>query len=165
MRLQTIQDVIKSPFRFTRQGRTSRSRESSVRVLAVACMLALSVVTSGTATPVSGLDGRLVVPFALPANTTPTKTWAQQRDRFAAKLHQAFGISEATATEFSGWILEASERHDEIGQLQRAFNRMARDLESTLTGLVDHWFHSSKSPRPSPSESGSRGFERMMYSS
>lgn len=49
------------------------------------------------------------IAFAVPAQATST-TWDAERDAFAMKVSRGFGVRAATALEFSGWILEASER-------------------------------------------------------
>lgn len=49
--------------------------------------------------------------FAVPAQTQ-VQPWRAEVDQFASKVSRAFGVQAGTAQEFSGWILEASERHD-----------------------------------------------------
>lgn len=49
-------------------------------------------------------------PFAIPAAVSTQAAWNEEVTGFAKRLHKALGIPRATATEFSGWILEASKR-------------------------------------------------------
>lgn len=51
------------------------------------------------------------IAFAVPAQSD-AQPWRAEVDQFATKVSRAFGVREGTAQEFSGWILEASERHD-----------------------------------------------------
>lgn len=48
--------------------------------------------------------------FAIPAAGDPTLPWIDEVDAFGHKVSQAFGVQRHTATEFAGWILEASQR-------------------------------------------------------
>ena len=48
--------------------------------------------------------------FALPAVEHTSVPWHSEVDAFGHKVSQAFGVRRNTATEFAGWILEASER-------------------------------------------------------
>ncbi|MGE0622989.1 MAG: lytic transglycosylase domain-containing protein [Pseudomonadales bacterium] len=48
--------------------------------------------------------------FALPAVEHTSVPWHSEVDAFGHKVSQAFGVHRTTATEFAGWILEASER-------------------------------------------------------
>lgn len=48
--------------------------------------------------------------FALPAVEHISVPWHSEVDAFGHKVSQAFGVRRNTATEFAGWILEASER-------------------------------------------------------
>ena len=48
--------------------------------------------------------------FAIPAAVSTQDLWADEVGRFASRLHTVLGIPKETATEFSGWILEASKR-------------------------------------------------------
>ncbi len=50
--------------------------------------------------------------LALPAKPASNPTWGVEVDAFASKVTRAFGVRATTAQEFSGWILEASERHE-----------------------------------------------------
>ncbi len=51
------------------------------------------------------------IAFAVPAQSD-AQPWRAEVDQFATKVSRAFGVRAGTAQEFSGWILEASERHD-----------------------------------------------------
>lgn len=50
------------------------------------------------------------VAFAIPAPERPSVPWHAEVEQFGAKVSRAFGVSPATAREFAGWILEASQR-------------------------------------------------------
>lgn len=50
------------------------------------------------------------IAFALPAVEHNNVPWHSEVDAFGHKVSQAFGVRRNTATEFAGWILEASER-------------------------------------------------------
>lgn len=65
-------------------------------------------VVVGTMAPNRGYEQ---VAFALPAESE-AQPWRAEVDHFASKVSKAFGVRVGTAKEFSGWILEASERHD-----------------------------------------------------
>lgn len=52
------------------------------------------------------------IAFAVPAPHDPREPWDREVDAFALKVSQAFGVQRSTASQFAGWILEASERHD-----------------------------------------------------
>ena len=50
--------------------------------------------------------------FALPAPEQTRMPWNSEVDAFGHKVARAFGVRRSTATEFAGWILEASERQE-----------------------------------------------------
>jgi soluble lytic murein transglycosylase-like protein len=50
------------------------------------------------------------VAFAIPAVPDPNEPWRSTVDAFAHKVSRAFGVRRSEASEFAGWILEASER-------------------------------------------------------
>ena len=52
------------------------------------------------------------VSFALPAPEQTRMPWNSEVDAFGHKVARAFGVRRSTATEFAGWILEASERQE-----------------------------------------------------
>lgn len=52
------------------------------------------------------------ISFALPAPTHTQMPWNSEVDAFGHKVARAFGVRRSTATEFAGWILEASKRQD-----------------------------------------------------
>lgn len=59
----------------------------------------------------NGTDrGHERIAFALPAVEHINVPWHSEVDAFGHKVSQAFGVRRNTATEFAGWILEASER-------------------------------------------------------
>lgn len=50
------------------------------------------------------------IAFAVPAVEHVSMPWRTEVDAFGHKVSQAFGVRRHTATEFAGWILEASRR-------------------------------------------------------
>jgi soluble lytic murein transglycosylase-like protein len=50
--------------------------------------------------------------FAVPAPENSYVTWNSEVSEFGTKVSQAFGVRPSTATEFAGWILEASTRQE-----------------------------------------------------
>ncbi|MCZ6644235.1 MAG: transglycosylase SLT domain-containing protein [Gammaproteobacteria bacterium] len=57
-------------------------------------------------------QGYQVIAFAVPAAEETTVPWDLEVAAFGSKVSQAFGVRRSTATEFAGWILEASERQN-----------------------------------------------------
>lgn len=91
-----------------------RTVPKGVRVLVrlqlavVAALFSVAVVISEM-----GVDpGMETIAFALPATQSQSMSWQTEVDAFGHKVSQAFGVHRQTATEFAGWILEASERQD-----------------------------------------------------
>ncbi len=73
------------------------------------------------------------IAFALPAVEHISVPWHSEVDAFGHKVSQAFGVHRSTATEFAGWILEASERQGIEPELlaslvltESSFNKDAR---------------------------------------
>ena len=78
----------------------------TVHVLFVATLAAVASVVA-----FNGTDrGYERIAFALPAVEHTAVPWHSEVDAFGHKVSQAFGVRRSTATEFAGWILEASER-------------------------------------------------------
>ncbi|NIP14502.1 MAG: transglycosylase SLT domain-containing protein [Pseudomonadales bacterium] len=50
--------------------------------------------------------------FAVPAPESSYVSWNTEVNEFGTKVAQAFGVRASTATEFAGWILEASTRQE-----------------------------------------------------
>ena len=80
---------------------------AAVKLFAITVCLCLSTVLGTMHTD----RGYARYAFAVPAQST-VQPWRAEVDQFAAKVSRAFGVHAGTAQEFSGWILEASERHD-----------------------------------------------------
>lgn len=72
---------------------------------AAACTLAVAGFVTRTDD-----ERRVQVTLKLP-QAASRATWPEERDAFAARLAQAFGLQRAVAEDFAGWILEASTRH------------------------------------------------------
>jgi soluble lytic murein transglycosylase-like protein len=110
-----IQNVQNRVVRNTEGGRLSagiRKALAGIPVLikAQVAMLAFASVTCTAVVLLAGNRGVERTPFAIPAAITAQSPWNDEVSQFAQRLHKAFGIRRATATEFSGWILEASTR-------------------------------------------------------
>ena len=74
-------------------------------------LIAALLVVAGVAN-VGVHQGYQRVSFALPAPEQTQMPWNSEVDAFGHKVAQAFGVRRSTATEFAGWILEASERQE-----------------------------------------------------
>ena len=72
--------------------------------------LALALLVSLAVTELGTHQGYERIAFAVPATQSATMPWESEVNAFGHKVHRAFGVRRATATEFAGWILEASER-------------------------------------------------------
>jgi soluble lytic murein transglycosylase-like protein len=83
-----------------------------VLLRAQAAMLACASLICTAVVLLAGDRGVERTPFAIPAAVATLAPWSDEVGQFAQRLHKAFGVPKATATEFSGWILEASRRHD-----------------------------------------------------
>jgi len=81
-----------------------------VLLRAQAAMLSIATVACTAVILLDGDRGVVRTPFAIPSAETAQSAWTEEVNRFASRLHKALGIPRTTATEFSGWILEASER-------------------------------------------------------
>ena len=81
-----------------------------VLLRAQAAMVALAGFVCTAVVILGGDRGVERMPFAIPAAVSTETLWADEVSRFANRLHTVLGVRKATATEFSGWILEASRR-------------------------------------------------------
>ena len=81
-----------------------------VLLRAQAAMLAIATVACTAVVLLAGDRGVERTPFAIPAAASSQAEWNEEASGFAKRLHKALGIPRATATEFSGWILEAAKR-------------------------------------------------------
>lgn len=77
-----------------------------VHAVAIATLAVVTTVVSVN----DGMRGQQRIAFALPAVEHSYMPWRTEVDAFGHKVHRAFGVRRHTATEFAGWILEASER-------------------------------------------------------
>ena len=77
-----------------------------IHVLLLAVLVAVSSVVAFNGSP----QGFQRIAFALPAVEHTNIPWQAEVNAFGHKVSQAFGVRRNTATEFAGWILEASER-------------------------------------------------------
>ena len=86
----------------------------ALRSLAMIHLGAIAVIVT-VATVVTfnrGEQGHERIAFALPAVEHTYTPWHTEVDAFGHKVSRAFGVGRNTATEFAGWILEASERQE-----------------------------------------------------
>ena len=74
------------------------------------CLFMTALGTGGAASEPHLNVERVVTSFSLPPYEYLSEYWFTKRDRFASRLIKAFKLTRSTATEFSDWILEASER-------------------------------------------------------
>lgn len=74
-------------------------------------IVAALLVASGVAN-LGAHQGYQRVSFALPAAEQTHLPWNTEVDAFGYKVARAFGVQRSTATEFAGWILEASTRQN-----------------------------------------------------
>src|SRR5512139_2441550 len=75
---------------------------------AQAAMVVFASVACSAVVLLDGDRGVERTPFAVPAAISTQAAWNEEVSGFAKRLHRALGIPRSTATEFSGWILEAS---------------------------------------------------------
>lgn len=86
------------------------------------------------------VDQRLErIAFAIPAAVDPGQPWGSTVDAFARKVSVAFGVRRGDASEFAGWILEASERQEldpdllaSLVQTESTFQKNARGLRGAV---------------------------------
>ena len=55
-------------------------------------------------------DDSIKIPVSIPVAAVESSTWEEQRRAFGDRLERGYGLDEAVADEFAGWILEASTR-------------------------------------------------------
>ena len=75
-------------------------------------VVTLLATTASAVSFTNGALGQRRIAFALPAVEHVSTPWHAEVDAFGHKVSLAFGVRRTTATEFAGWILEASERQD-----------------------------------------------------
>jgi soluble lytic murein transglycosylase-like protein len=96
--------------------RAVRSTRRAMRRLPIAIRiqgvtLAVAMVAASVVPALSGQAGYDRVAFAVPAPTHDSTVWKQRVAEFADRMHHVFHVKHRTASEFSGWILEAASRH------------------------------------------------------
>jgi len=79
-----------------------------IKIQLVAVSLAL--ISALAVATLSGHGGYKRVAFAIPANVMALPSWESGTEELAVRINRAFGVGNVTATEFSDWIMEASER-------------------------------------------------------
>ena len=102
----------------TRKIRTAGSeivcilRKTPVLVRAQLVAVSLAFVAAVSVGTLAGDGGVVRMAFATPANTGAKPNWNDETSSLASRISIAFGVDHAVASEFSNWILEASERQD-----------------------------------------------------
>jgi hypothetical protein len=83
--------------------------------------------------------GHQRIAFALPAVEHTSIPWHTEVDAFGHKVSQAFGVRRHTATEFAGWIIEASERQgiepELLASLVLTESSFRKDVESHVGAI------------------------------
>ena len=122
----------------TLSGKNCGSSVSGVASIAGLATLALVVVVASAAVVRASDAARDLVAVTVPS--APARLdWDDERRLFAARLQRGYGLDQAAAMEFSGWILEASVRQDLAPELlasvlmtESGFRKEAR----SVTGAV-----------------------------
>jgi soluble lytic murein transglycosylase-like protein len=96
--------------------RAVRSTRRAMRRLPMAVRiqgmtLAVAMVAASVVPALSGQAGYERVSFAVPAQARDATVWKERVADFADRMHHVFRVNRRTAGEFSGWILEAADRH------------------------------------------------------
>ena len=102
------------------QSRLDRNPLVFKAALASALIIVLGVASTGAH------EGYRVTAFAVPAAEQTSVPWDLEVAAFGFKVSQAFGVRRSTATEFAGWILEASERQNMDPRAGRPGSRLSR---------------------------------------
>ena len=95
-----------------------RKRSTALRVPALIGLLVklqllgvtVAVIVAFVVANLGAHQGYERLAFAVPAAGATVMPWETEVDAFGHKVSQAFGVQRTTATEFAGWILEASQR-------------------------------------------------------
>ncbi len=109
---QNVQNRVFSNTLGRRLNAGIRQALNSIPVLwkAQAAMISFAAIACTAVVLLAGDRGVERAPFAIPATASTQAIWNDEVGGFAKRLHKALGIPRSTATEFSGWILEASKR-------------------------------------------------------
>jgi len=103
----------------------------------IACLVMALGATGVTVTEVSravarGDDKAVAIP---PVSAVARSPWHEEVHRFALRLEEAFNLDTPVADDFSGWILEASKRHEVSPELLAA---VIFTESSFRTNVVSH---------------------------
>lgn len=79
---------------------------SGLLALAGVAALCCSLVARGDADS----EARRLMPLAVPDATTTKAHWHEERRAFAGRLVRGYGLAQADANDFAGWLLEATVR-------------------------------------------------------
>ena len=105
-----------------------------VLIKAQVAMLAFASVTCTAVVLLAGDRGVERTPFAIPAAIAAQSPWNDEVSHFAQRLHKAFGIRRATATEFSRSIV----RQSTALLAQAGVPDPGRYLSALIHSTVDH---------------------------
>ncbi len=87
-------------------GRIPRLVDGATRIGTLAALAALAVSTSLFARD----DVRTEISIDIPDPAYDRPTWTEERATFGFRLAEGYGLNDALAEEFAGWILEAATR-------------------------------------------------------
>ena len=113
----------------------AKARGHSISGTASLAGLALLAALGGLASVgvTGGEPERQVMEVAVPEPVWERPTWEAERQAFAVKLTQGYGVAPSDAVQFAGWIIEASVRHELAPELlasvvmaESAFRKHAR---------------------------------------
>ena len=104
--MRTSVSIVKPPRRFCGIGQVPRLVDGATRIGALVALAALAVSSSIFARD----DVRTEVSIDIPDPAYDRPTWTEQRATFGFRLMEGYGLDDALAEEFAGWILEASTR-------------------------------------------------------
>lgn len=106
--MRTNASITKPPRRFCGIGQIPRLVDGATRIGVLAALAALAVSSSLFARD----DGRTEISIDIPDPAYDRPTWTEERATFGVRLAEGYGLDDALAEEFAGWILEASTRQD-----------------------------------------------------
>ena len=104
--MRTSVSITKLPRRFCGIGQVPRLVDGATRIGALVVLAALAVSSSLFATD----DVRTEISIDIPDPVYDRPTWTEERATFGFRLAEGYGLDDALAEEFAGWILEASTR-------------------------------------------------------
>lgn len=106
--MRTSVSITMPPRRFYGIGQIPRLVDGATRIGVLAALAALAASSSLFARD----DGRTEIFIDIPDPAYERPTWTEERATFGFRLAEGYGLDDALAEEFAGWILEASTRQD-----------------------------------------------------